>query len=263
MRNSVRLKLVPQLKVYNLNIKEIILQTILLLTEDNLYLENKAAEALEKSIFSQNTDEIKMDVPKILSLESPIQGRLLRLAIERIKGNLTQLSFTHVQAILAKLGSTEKWELHLPDGINVGGDKNSIAVSLGKPEIKTVKPFKYALPIPGEIRISEVGGTLRGSFVGKYEKGSDPKIAFLDFGALGKDIIVRSKLPGDRFTPLGIKGSKKLQDFFVDEKVPADVRDSVPIVESGGRVVWVAGMRIDDSVKVTDKTRKIVKLELL
>lgn len=90
-----------------------------------------------------------------------------------------------------------------------------------------------------------------------------PAVAFVDYNAFGKEVIVRSKRPGDAFVPLGVRGTKKLQDLFVDEKVPAEERDRIPIVESGGRIIWVAGCRIDGRARVTEKTKKIVKLELL
>jgi len=263
MRNSVRLKLIPQLKIYNLNIKEIILQTILLLTEDNLYLENKTAEALAGVILEEKDEMIRISTPKLNSLELPIQGHLLRQAIERVKGDLIQLSFQHIHDIMEKIDASEKWELHLPGGIFAMGDKTELVISRERARLREIKPFSYSLTIPGEVRIEEIGKTIRGAFATEFNKQNDPNIALIDYAALGKEIVVRNKLPGDRFTPLGVKGTKKLQDYFVDEKLPADERDLVPIVESGGKIVWVAGQRIDENAKVTDKTAKIVKLELL
>jgi len=60
-----------------------------------------------------------------------------------------------------------------------------------------------------------------------------------------------------------MRGTKKVQDYFIDEKVPIEERDFIPIVESGGRIVWVGGMRIDERVKVTLATNRVVKFELL
>jgi tRNA(Ile)-lysidine synthase len=57
---------------------------------------------------------------------------------------------------------------------------------------------------------------------------------------------VRRRLPGDRFQPLGMKGHKKLQDFFTDEHVPRDERDAVPLFVSPRGIVWAGGLRIAD-----------------
>lgn len=263
MRNSVRLKLIPQLKIYNLNIKEIILQTILLLTEDNLYLENRTAQSLTEVSLDQREGAIKLSIDKLRRLELPIQGHLLRLAIENVKGDLVQLTFQHIHDILEMLDSKEKWELHLPGRIFVMGDRGELLVCKEKPLVAEVKPFRYVLEIPGEVRIEEIGKILRGGFTDQQDRNNDPNIAFIDYSVLGKDLVVRSKAAGDRFSPLGLKGSKKLQDFFVDEKVPLEEREMVPIVESGGKIVWVGGLRIDDNARVKDNTDKIVRLELI
>ena len=61
-----------------------------------------------------------------------------------------------------------------------------------------------------------------------------------------------------------MKGKKKLQDFFVDLKLPEFERDSIPVViDSSGKVVWVAGYRIDDTVKISKRTEKAIHLTLL
>ncbi|OGB90125.1 tRNA lysidine(34) synthetase TilS [candidate division WOR-1 bacterium RIFCSPHIGHO2_01_FULL_53_15] len=262
MRNSVRLKLVPQLKIYNLNIKEIILQTILLLTEDSLYLENKAAEALAEVKLEQTAAEIKLSLPRLRKIESAIQGHLLRLAIEKVKGDLFQLSFGHIRGLLEKLDAAEKWEMHLPGGVFAAGQREVLSISREKSAAVACREFRYTLKVPGQVDLPEIGCVFACGFADKIERSDDRSVAYIDYAALGKEIIVRNKLPGDRFAPLGVMGTKKLQDFFVDEKIPAEEREAVPVVESGGQIVWVGGWRVDDRAKVTDKTRRIVRLEL-
>jgi tRNA(Ile)-lysidine synthase len=88
-------------------------------------------------------------------------------------------------------------------------------------------------------------------------------VAFVDADKLGKNIIVRSRGEGDNFIPLGMKGTKKLQDFFVDEKIPQALRGTIPVIESNGRIVWLAGWSLDERAKITKTTKKIVRLELL
>ncbi len=263
LRNSVRLKLIPQLKIYNLNIKEIILQTILLLTEDHLYLENKTARSLVEVVLDQREGAMKISIDKLKALELPIQGHLLRLAIENVKGDLAHLTFQHIHDILEKLDSHEKWELHFPGRIFIVAERGELLICKEKPAVAEAKPFRYTVEIPGEVMIEEIGRVLRAGFTDQQQLSNNPNLAFIDYSALGKDLVVRSRSAGDRFSPLGLKGSKKLQDFFVDEKVPQEEREMVPIVESGGKIIWVGGLRIDDSARVKDGTAKIVRLELL
>jgi tRNA(Ile)-lysidine synthase len=74
---------------------------------------------------------------------------------------------------------------------------------------------------------------------------------------------IRNRRPGDRFRPLGMNGQKKLQDFFVDRKVPRLSRDRVPlVVDDFDRIVWVAGFGIDHAFRVTDPAQAVIMLHL-
>ncbi len=264
LRNRVRLKLIPQLKIYNLNIKEILLQTVLLLTEDYLYIETKTKEALADITSGEKDNSLTLDAVKLRELEPPIEGHLIRTAIERVKGNLAELSFSHVHNIIKNIDQTERWELHLPDSIYAVGSRNSLTITKERPqELKKIS-FYYSLPVPGEVTVKESGIKLSAEIVdnpnAEFDGSSDT--AYLDYEEAGRELIVRSRKDGDRFYPLGMKGVKKIQDFFVDQKIPQEERDLVPIVESGGRIIWVAGQRIDERAKVDPKTKKAVKLTL-
>jgi tRNA(Ile)-lysidine synthase len=76
-----------------------------------------------------------------------------------------------------------------------------------------------------------------------------------------QELILRSWSDGDSFVPLGMKGRKKISDFFVDSKIPVYKKPFVPILGTkSGDVIWVCGYRIDDRFKVTPDTRRVMKL---
>ena len=85
--------------------------------------------------------------------------------------------------------------------------------------------------------------------------------ALLDEARLDPTLLVRTRRRGDRFRPIGMRGTVKLQDFFVNVKVPRAQRDRVPLVLSGDDIVWVVGYRISGNVKVTGKTGRSIRLE--
>jgi tRNA(Ile)-lysidine synthase len=85
--------------------------------------------------------------------------------------------------------------------------------------------------------------------------------AGFDLQKTGSELFVRRRRPGDRFQPLGMDTSKKLQDFMVDARIPRSWRDRIPIVCSPQQIVWVVGWRIDDRVKVTEASKEILRLE--
>jgi len=74
---------------------------------------------------------------------------------------------------------------------------------------------------------------------------------------------VRNRLPGDRFHPLGATGSKKLQDYFVDEGLPRRWRHRVPIVEANSEIAWIGGGRLSEWAKVQPDDDRVVRFEIV
>lgn len=94
------------------------------------------------------------------------------------------------------------------------------------------------------------------------EISADPYLATVDFSAVKFPLLWRRWKAGDSFVPLGMKKSKKVSDFLVDEQVPLTEKASVTVVMSGNEIVWVAGKRIDERFKVTPQTRTILTMRL-
>lgn len=91
----------------------------------------------------------------------------------------------------------------------------------------------------------------------------NPMATSVDAGLLIYPLILRGWAEGDYFYPLGMQGRKKLSDFFVNEKVPLHVKDTIPVLVNGnGDVVWIGGYRTDDRYKVTAHTKKVIIFEL-
>jgi tRNA(Ile)-lysidine synthase len=86
------------------------------------------------------------------------------------------------------------------------------------------------------------------------------KPGVLDRAALGPELLVRAWRPGDRIAPLGLGGTKLLQDLFTARRVPRLKRAGVPVVESRGEIVWVAGLATSERFKVTPDTSEAVRL---
>ncbi len=75
-------------------------------------------------------------------------------------------------------------------------------------------------------------------------------------------LTVRSRRDADRVRPLGADYDKLLSDVFTDRKVPRGRRDSIPLIVSCGKIVWVAGVCACENAKITNKTRRVVKITL-
>jgi tRNA(Ile)-lysidine synthase len=117
--------------------------------------------------------------------------------------------------------------------------------------------------VPGEVRVPEAGGVLAVEAVDGMHPDAVPggfERVWVSDAPL-EPLVVRSRRPGDRYTPVGLGGRKKLQDLFVDRKVPREARDRVPIVtDAAGRIVWVVGHGIDEAFRVTDPAKAVLLL---
>jgi tRNA(Ile)-lysidine synthase len=124
-----------------------------------------------------------------------------------------------------------------------------------------------ALSIPGEAVLGDgriVSSAVRQSPVAADEliRLSGPLTALVDGGRFSR-LAVRFRQPGDRFRPLGMAGRRKLQDYFVDRKVPRVERDRTPlVVDEDDQIVWVAGHGISGDFRVSEATRAVVILKL-
>ncbi|HEV7129359.1 MAG TPA: tRNA lysidine(34) synthetase TilS, partial [Ktedonobacterales bacterium] len=114
-------------------------------------------------------------------------------------------------------------------------------------------------PAPGA---SGAGRGLRPAAGTAADAGQAQLRAYLDADAAGTSLTVRAWRPGDRFRPLGMTGEKKVQDYFVDARVPRAERASIPLVWGPTHLLWIAGHRLDDRVKLTAATRRVLALRL-
>lgn len=89
----------------------------------------------------------------------------------------------------------------------------------------------------------------------------NPEAVKLDAEKVKFPLTVRSWAVGDSFKPLGMKGKKKLSDFFISLKIPLTAKHLIPVVaDATGNIIWVAPYRIDERYKITDNTKKVITL---
>jgi len=127
------------------------------------------------------------------------------------------------------------------------------------------EPFAVEAEVPGRIDWPDAGISLRLQEVDRTDANGDIRrapreIAYLDMERTGARLVLRSRRRGDVFYPLGLGGRKKLQDFLVDARVPRTARDRIGLLTAGGDVAWVVGHRIDDRFKITDATRRVLRV---
>jgi tRNA(Ile)-lysidine synthase len=181
---------------------------------------------------------------------------------------LKEIEFKHVDLLLGEMGHEGSGPIDLPGGIVVLNEYGNLTITLREeldPKYRC-QSLKVELTIPGVTNVPDLGINIiaRLEDADKVDVGSNNKKekAYLDFKKIALPLWVRTRSPGDRFVPLGMSHRKKIQDFFVDNKIPKRKRDRIPIIESQGQIVWIGKIAIDDRVKVTGSTEKVLVLEV-
>lgn len=120
------------------------------------------------------------------------------------------------------------------------------------------------LEIPGAVTLPEINRRLEARLVpaASYAVPRGPDVVAFDAELVSGPLTVRARRPGDRFHPFGAGAERRLKTFLIDAGVPRWERDRVPLVEAGGRIVWVAGLRRAAAAPVTAGTRRVLELAL-
>jgi tRNA(Ile)-lysidine synthase len=215
-RARVRHEVMPHLRELNPGAERNIAETARRLREEEELVEAAVDEAVERL----------GPAPELAALRLEPAG-LARLVLTRAAG--VSVSPRRTAEILG-LADEGTHELDVGDGIRAVIEYGRVRFARG-PE--SASPDPVALPVPGAVRFGDwdVEATLG-------ENGE----AVLSAGQLGTEVTVRAWRDGDRMRPAGLGGTKSLQDLFTDRKVPRALRRTLPVVEAGGEIVWVAGV---------------------
>jgi tRNA(Ile)-lysidine synthase len=266
LRNRIRLELIPLLKNYNPRVVDALLRTARIADNDISFLENEAAKA-GKHIISRQGGTIALDKKSFSKLAPGLQRYVLRQSIEEIIGTLRDIESRHIEKIQTALGIPTGKKLQLPYGLVFTIDYDRYL--LGK-DVAEASPFpvlekEYTVKIPGETLIPGWRILTRIEKSSLMKTTADKFSACLDAVKVGNKLILRPRRRGDRFQPLGMKEFKKISEFMLDARIPQDWRDNIPLLCNEAQVIWVVGYRIDERVKITENTKKVltVKFERL
>lgn len=269
LRNRIRQELLPLLaEKYNPNIVAALGQTAAILAEEDRYLEAELDRFWPALLVPGPEGVIRLRVAALVDLPLALRRRAVRRAFFALVGRENNfLTYRHVEEVLGVLLARQGKRLDLPQGVTAAREGEELVFSCrrGEPEPASLTwPVCRRLPVPGEIRVgpwligAEVyrAGEKGGAGLGRWETQCD-------FQRLPLPLFVRFWQPGDFFWPLGLGGRKKLQDFFVDAKVPRPQRRNIPLVVCPQGIVWVVGYRLDERWRVRPDTAEVLRLYAL
>ncbi|OGW56101.1 MAG: tRNA lysidine(34) synthetase TilS, partial [Nitrospirae bacterium RBG_13_43_8] len=264
LRNEIRLSLMPRIKEINPNIIDTLSRNASIFREEERYFEILVAKALMKLMSRKTNSRIELFLIPLAAMEKIILRRTLRRAIDETTG-LRGINFIHIEDIIELVRRGKAGDrLYLPHGIRAIKGYSTLILTSDPP----VKLDTYTMEVPGEVVLKEAGSLIRATIQESLEleekdltltlESRLSTAAVFDADRLIFPLAVRPRKEGDFFYPLGFGKKKKIQDFFVDEKVPRDERDAIPLIVSGENIIWVIGYRGDERFKVTDETKRVL-----
>jgi tRNA(Ile)-lysidine synthase len=162
-------------------------------------------------------------------------------------------------AEVVKLATSDSGKFLANESYEIIKHRKNLIISPKKVQTKSVALIEKDSP-----GVEMPGIQIRAGFytAENFKLNKSEAVAQLDAALIEFPLLVRQWKEGDYFYPLGLRKKKKLSRFFIDQKLSRIDKEKVWIVESSERIVWIAGIRIDDRFKITKKTKEIVELTI-
>jgi tRNA(Ile)-lysidine synthase len=236
-RNRIRNEVLPVLREIAPEAEATIAETQAELAEESEALERLAAELLAES-GAESAGAIPRDA--LAPLDPALRRLALRQLAERTAGRPVPLGRRRAAAIWRLIGRPEGGVIELGGGVEARVEHGHVRFAAGP----SPEPVEAVLTVPGVCRFGH--WEVRAELEAGVPPAEGPDLAVLDPAALGEALVVRCWREGDRMRPLGLGGSKSLQDLFTDHKVPRSLRHALPVVTAGDRIAWIAGVAVSE-----------------
>lgn len=214
-------------------------------------------------------DSFAVSLPELSAQDRLVQELVIRHLIGLVCGGLKDIGRSHVAEVRKLYKADTGAGIDLPGRGRVYVQYGQLVFAADSDEKKYHQQDDETTDVCVDIDCEASGkyenrlGTLTVSI---YDRPDNLNLAkkeytkFLDYDKIGKCLQLRTFVQGDHIVVNSSGSNKKLNRLFTDCKIPADVRQSIPLVASGSEIVWAIGVRIGENYKVTDNTQKIIEM---
>lgn len=260
-RNWLRIDVIPGIQERNPDLISNICRTAEILKDEDDYLEVIVTKIMMRLISRKTSDAIELFLVPLTHMEKPILRRVLRRVIGEIAG-FRGVYYKHIEDIIKLIRNGRPGSmLNLPGGMRAVMRYSTLLLT--REVIQGLRTRR--LEVPGEVILEECSSMIRAETSRRADEYCNGiKCAVFDCDRLSLPLNIRMRKAGDYFYPSGFGRKKKLQDFFVDNKIPKEVRDTIPIIVTGDDdIMWVAGYRTDERFRPSEGTKEFLTVILL
>jgi tRNA(Ile)-lysidine synthase len=264
LRNQIRGELIPYLKEkYNPKIEENLARMAQILRTEDEFIGGHVAEALQSSFIQRHQNSVLLNIDFVNKLPAAIRWRLFKTILESLIPENNGISFLHVKSLddLSQKRESGK-RIVLPLEVEARREYDNLILESKKTCFRQMK-YEYSVDIPSSLYVPERNCNISLEPVAKKSVDfSGKNTIYLDLDKIQQPMIIRNRRDGDWFQPLGTQGRQKIKTFFIDRKIPVWRRDETILVADRLSVICIENMHLDDRVKITAKTKNVLKIEI-
>ncbi|WCN37778.1 tRNA lysidine(34) synthetase TilS [Aneurinibacillus uraniidurans] len=247
LRNRIRRHWLPLMKQENPHLTDAITQLTVLARDENDLMDQIARDTLAEIIHTKKMNTIVIVQNGFVLHHVALQRRMIKLILSYLlKSDIGNIRYFHIEHIRQIIADTyPSGRLDLPGGIQVRREYQRVIFSSIYKDV-SIPPYIYTLEVPGMTYIPEINRTFR-SYFGKRTDTKNVNLpgtfAVFDPAKIKGKLYVRQRRDGDRMTVLGMTGTKKVKDIFIDAKIPQSDRESIPLLTDESQILWIPGVR--------------------
>ncbi|WP_410512975.1 tRNA lysidine(34) synthetase TilS [Paenibacillus sp. BR2-3] len=267
-RNAVRLEVLPFLERYNGRLSQSLTQLAEIAGAEDEFMEASAVKCFQELV--RNTQgKYALERASFATVPSALQRRLIKLILNYLSADYPGVDFNKIEAVRrgALQDHPTTWSLDLGGGLTCVRQYDTLLFSSKPPQQQAGYTYRLSFP-ESRLILVEIGKVLtmtvleRESFLVPGE-GSGKMSAWFDVHELVFPLTIRSRQPGDIIKVMGLNGSKKVKDIYIDDKIPSSERSFIPLVCDGlGNIVWIPGIRRSIHAAVGRQTKAVLLLSL-
>lgn len=268
-RNAVRLEAIPSLERFNARLRPSLCRLAEAASAEADFLDRET-ESLHRSLVASTAGGMTMRGADLAGLHVALQRRLIKLILDYLALEKEPTGFEEVENIRlgALAAKPSNWRIDLSRGLRFRREYGQLSWER-RPAVKAALEEREA-PLEGRLVLEEAGllfafrtlEALDGEAHGKAAAQAGPHRAVFDLDKLSLPLAVRPRRAGDRMSAMGLNGTKKVQDMFVDAKVPPSRRDLLPLLCDGeGTILWIPGIRRSAEAAAEPDTRRLLVVE--
>lgn len=265
-RNFVRNRIFPVISERFPHFKNPLKRTLVTLEEEERFLDAQARKLYSEAV-SPGEDGLVLDVERLKQAPRVLVARVVLRALYNFSGPEVRWNRSHVHALIKTLySSNPSARLDLAGRVTTEREYGRVRIS-GPRNEKTQGISEITVHGPGKVEVPPAGMTLNFRLLedqgGLPENLDGEARAFFDADEAAFPLTLRGFRPGDRFRPWGLRGSRKLKKVFIDMKVPACLRRTIPLLVKGEEILWVPGIRRGQGAPVLPGTRRVLEVSLV